>query len=381
MHVPFRAVMKPRPASLLKLRHQVDRTDRAITTAIGRRLRLAHSIGRTKRDAGISLRDFATEDRVLRRWRTQLRAVGVTEARSEALARWMIEESLRVQESIPGRARKRRPPGERIGVVGGSGGMGRWLVEFLTDSAHEVRILDPRASPADPRTMSSLEEMLGECQMVAFATPIRATPALLEQAIDSRPEAVLFDVLSVKAPIVPIVEEGCRRGCRISSAHPMFGPSARTLSGRNLLLVSCGVREADAAVRALFTPTALTITEVPLARHDRLIAESLGLAHAVNLLFLSALASDPMTPLDLATAASTTFHRQSSLAAAVAREGPELYLDIQSLNPHSGEVYSELRAALDRLVDIVERKDLGEFRALLESGRSKLETGPEPMRA
>jgi len=258
--------------------------------------------------------------------------------------------------------------------------MGRWLDGFLRDAGHEVRILDPRAPPGSTRALASVEEAMDECDIVAFATPIRATAPLMERALRQRSEAVLFDVLSVKAPIARLLRAASRRGQRVTSVHPMFGPSARTLSGRNLLLVSCGVPEADRQVRSLFSHSALTLTEVPFDRHDRLIAESLALAHAVNLLFLSALASDPLTPHDLAAAASTTFHRQSSLAAAVAREGPELYFDIQSLNPHSTEVYAELRAALDRLAGIVRRRDLPEFHRLLDAGRAKIEPGPEPIR-
>lgn len=318
---------------------------------------------------------------MLTRWQDRLTGAGVDRTRSVVLARWLIEESLRVQESIPSSKRHRRPSGTRVGIIGGAGGMGRWLDHFFTDAGHDVRVVDPAADPGSSRTLPSVEAAMGRCDFVAFATPIRATAALLERALDQKSDAVVFDVLSVKAPIVPVLRAARRRGVRVSSAHPMFGPSARTLSGRNLLLVSCGDPDADRAVRSLFARSALTLTDVPLARHDRLIAESLVLAHAVNLLFLSALASDPLTPPDLAAAASTTFHRQSLLAAAVAQEGPELYLDIQSLNPHSREVYAELRRGLDRLSTIVKRQDLDSFRELLAAGRAKLKPGPEPMRA
>jgi prephenate dehydrogenase/chorismate mutase len=370
-----------RPASLEQLREQIDQADQEIAAAIGRRLQLATDIGLTKARRRAPLRDFETEQRVLERWQGRLTEAGVAPARSAALARWLIEESLRVQESIPASSRPPKASGSRISIIGGAGGMGRWLDEFLTDGGHEVRIVDPAASPDSPRTLPSVEAAMEWAHIVAFATPIRTTAALMERSLEPDSNTVVFDVLSVKAPIVPIVQAARRKGRHVSSAHPMFGPSARTLSGRNLLLVSCGDPEADRTVRGLFAGSALTLTEIPLERHDRLIAESLGLAHAVNLLFLSALASDPLTPPDLAAAASTTFHRQSSLAAAVAQEGPELYLDIQSLNPHSAEVYAELRGALYRLEKIVESRDLAGFRELLREGRAKLEPGPEPMRA
>jgi chorismate mutase / prephenate dehydrogenase len=370
-----------RTQSLEQLRGQVDLADQEIAAAIRQRLQIASEIGVTKSRRNAPLRDYDTERRVLVRWQERLAGAGVVPARSAALARWLIEESLRVQESIPATSRVPRASGSRMAIIGGAGGMGRWLDRFLSDGGHDVRVVDPTASPHSPRTLPSVEAAMEWAQIVVFATPIRATAPLLEKSLERESDALVFDVLSVKAPVVPILQEARRRGRPVSSAHPMFGPSARTLSGRNLLLVSCGDAEADRTVRGLFAGSALTLTEIPLERHDQLIAESLGLAHAVNLLFLSALASDPLTPPDLAAAASTTFHRQSSLAAAVAQEGPELYLDIQSLNPHSAGVYAELRAALYRLEKIIESHDLGGFRELLREGYAKLEPGPEPMRA
>jgi prephenate dehydrogenase len=167
----------------------------------------------------------------------------------------------------------------------------------------------------------------------------------------------------------------------MTSVHPMFGPSARTLSGRNLLVVQCRNSHADDEVKSLFGATALSIGEVSLGDHDRIIAESLGLSHAVNLLFLQALGATSVSASELDRAASTTFHRQSSLAHAVATEGANLYLDIQARNPHSRRLYSELERSLRSLRSIVERRDVRQFRRILELGRAKLEEGPQPMRA
>ena len=366
---------------LAALRRQVDRSDREIASAIRRRLELATAIGATKARSAAPVRDFARERTVLARWRSRLAPAGIPPARSDALARWLIEESLRVQETGPRTVRRSRGVGRRVAIIGGAGRMGQWLDHFLSDAGHDVRVVDPRATEAAGRTLPTVEAAMRECEIVAFATPVRSTAPLLAAALEIPSEAVVFDLLSVKAPIQELLQSASVRGRLVTSVHPMFGPSARTLSGRNLLLLSCGVPTADQVVRELFAGSALTISEFPVAHHDRLIAESLGLAHAVNLLFLASLAQDPIAPPDLAAAASTTFHRQSSLAASVAQEGPELYLDIQSLNPHTGETYDELRMGLERLAAIVARRDLPAFRALLDAGRSKLEPGSEPMRA
>lgn len=366
--------------SLEKLRGEIAEIDREIARAIEARLELARSIAEQKAADQEPTRDFGVEAQVLARWREELRRASVVPARAEALARWLIEESVRVQQEARAEISVDRSGSADIAIVGGAGAMGSWLAEFFEDAGHRVAVVDPRAGPSSRPTISDVETALDRVDVMVFATPIRSTAPLLRRVLERESNALIFDVLSVKAPVAPLLTSAAAAGRRVTSVHPMFGPSARTLSGRNLLIVSCGHPEADLAAKALFERSALSISEIPIDRHDLLIAESLGLAHAVNLLFLSALSSDPATPHELAQAASTTFHRQSSLAASVVREGAELYLDIQALNPHSWGVYQEMRIALDRLAQIVERHDLPAFAELLESGRAKLEPDEGPMR-
>lgn len=364
-----------------RVRREIARTDARLAAGVLRRLALARQVGRAKRRARLPLRDDAVEAAAVGRWVSRLGAGGVAPGRGEALARWLIEESVRVQEPFASRGDGAAAAARDVAIVGGAGEMGRWLGDFLEAGGDHVGVLDPRPPPRGRPRYRDLAAAARTADIIVLSTPIRATAPLLRRLVDLRPDGLVFDVLSVKAPIVPELLRGVRRGLRITSVHPMFGPSARTLSGRNLLVVGCGSPPADREARALFASSALSITEVPLRRHDRLIAESLGLSHAVNLLFLEALAGAAVSRKELARAASTTFHRQSSLALAVAREGAELYLDIQALNPGSSRVYDDLERGLRSLRTIARRSDLRAFQSLLQRGQAKLETGPAPMRA
>lgn len=362
------------------MRAEVKAADAAMLAALERRFRIAREIGTEKRRTGRALRDYAVERDVVARWRCGLDAWGVPSGHSEALAEWIIEESLRLQEGVF--LDSPPPPGSKfdVAIVGGAGAMGGWLGDFLEDGGHRVAVVDPRGAPRGRVPLPDVETAVRDAEIVVFATPIRQTASLMRRALTVRSDALLLDLLSVKAPVVPILKEAAKNGRRVSSLHPMFGPSARTLSGRNLLVVSCGVPEADEVARSLFSSSALTITEIPLERHDRLIAESLGLSHAVNLLFLATLASDPFSPHDLARAASATFHGQATLAGALAREGPELYLDIQALNPNTWGTFDEIGEALKQLRMTIERHDVRAFRSLLDAGCAKLESASGSIR-
>jgi chorismate mutase/prephenate dehydrogenase len=112
--------------------------------------------------------------------------------------------------------------------------------------------------------------------------------------------------------------------------------------------------------------------EMPLEEHDRLIAYVLGLSHALNIAFFTALAESGEAAPRLADLSSTTFDAQLDVAALVARESPQLYFEIQKLNPHGLHALEELLHSVQRLTEIVRAGDEPAFVRLMEQGRSYL---------
>ena len=80
-----------------------------------------------------------------------------------------------------------------------------------------------------------------------------------------------------------------------------------------------------------------------LDEHDRLIAYVLGLSHALNIAFFTALAESGEAAPRLARMSSTTFDAQLDVATRVAGENPDLYYEIQSLNDYGEESLQALR--------------------------------------
>jgi chorismate mutase/prephenate dehydrogenase len=98
----------------------------------------------------------------------------------------------------------------------------------------------------------------------------------------------------------------------------------------------------------------------------------LGLAHLTNILFGAALTRSGIDPAELHACASTTFTRQTATALSVLAEDPDLYLDIQHLNPHRHEVYAATREALDQLERLVAEREREGFRQTLATARRAL---------
>ena len=148
----------------------------------------------------------------------------------------------------------------------------------------------------------------------------------------------------------------------------MFGPDTRLLSGRHVIFADVGCREATDEARRLFEPTMADLVEMDLDSHDRLIAYVLGLSHAANIAFFTALAESGEDVPQLASLSSTTFDAQLEVAARVAGENPALYFEIQSLNEYGMEVLTALEQAVGRIRAAVAEGDVASFVEMMERG-------------
>jgi len=188
-----------------------------------------------------------------------------------------------------------------------------------------------------------------------------------------RPRGLVFDLGSLKTPLRAGLDALVKAGCRVTSVHPMFGPDTHLLSGRHVIFIDLGDKEALAEAQALFAPTMAERVVMDLDEHDRLIAYVLGLSHALNIAFFTALADSGEAAPRLAKLSSTTFDSQLEVASRVAAESPELYFEIQSSNDYGNESLLALQKAVERLVGSVKTKNAQEFTALMTRGRAYLD--------
>ena len=119
----------------------------------------------------------------------------------------------------------------------------------------------------------------------------------------------------------------------------------------------------------VFAGTMAEILRMPLADHDPLIAYVLGLSHVLNLAFLTALQDSGEQAPRLARLSSVTFDRQLKVAAAVARENPYLYYEIQQRNPHGPAAIHNLAGAVSRVAAVIHDDDEAAFVRLMRAGR------------
>lgn len=347
--------------NLEELRERIRRLDRELLARAAERVALVRRVGEIKHRLNRSTVDFAQERIVFDRARSDAKELGLDPVVAEDLIARLIRASVSAQDEERMRVAA-VGAGKSAVVLGGAGRMGRWFCRFLAAQGFETLALDP-AGDAEENAWAA--HALPTAALVVCSTPPAATAALYAAWAKDPPPGVVVDIASIKTPLLQAIRGLQRAGGRVASIHPMFGPSIVLLRDADVVVCDTGDAEATDVVEALFRSTTARVVPLPLEEHDRIMADLLSLAHATAIAFSLAL---PETEHPVR---STTFHALETLAAAVVRESPDVYYELQARNPHSAAALERLRAALGRVVEAVGAPDSGSFRALLAEGERR----------
>lgn len=369
----------PRQVSdrLAELRESIAEVDRSLLELLRRRMDLAAEVGRVKLGAGKPILVPEVHNRVLTRARQHADSCEVSpevkESIFQAVMRGSIERQHRVGVNL------RAEGGSRLLILGGAGDMGNWSRSFAQLLGHPVDIVDPvmKPLPAVEGRYGSLDEVedLDRCQAIVVSVPLGRTAEVLDQLTELEPRRLVIEIASIKHELMPALERGRAAGLKISSLHPMFGPRKSPYEELTFVLA---YREdphqeqewIEEWIRHPYTH----LVPVPFDHHDRLMGWLLGFAHLSGMLFGCALTRSGLGAEELAACTSTSFTRQSGAALHVLLEDPDLYYDIQRLNPHRGDVYQAAQEALEHLVTSVQDGDREGFRGVLADTRKLLVT-------
>lgn len=357
--------------TLEEIRARLNVVDRQLIELIAERQALSKKVAEAKRAAKLPTRDFNREREVLLRARASATELSVSPDLAEKILRMLIRGSLTTQEREQVVAGN-QGSGRTALVIGGAGKMGGWFSEFLASQGFRVAIADPSGTLAGFEHVRDWSRSPLDYDLIVVATPLAVGNGVLQELAVQKPRGVVFDIGSLKTPLRQGLQALRDAGCKVTSLHPMFGPDTDLLSGRHVIFIDLGNAEALQTAQDLFGATMADRAVMSLDEHDRLIAYVLGLSHALNIAFFTALAESGEAAPRLAQLSSTTYDAQVDIATRVSTESPELYFEIQSLNEYGRESLEALRAAVDKLWRAVAQGDQATFVRMMQQGREYL---------
>jgi chorismate mutase/prephenate dehydrogenase len=354
--------------SLDDLRDELSGIDRQLVDLMAERQRIVGEIGRAKQSTGAGTRDYAREKDVLDMARTQAEKQGLDPDLAEGVLRQLIRSSLASQERDRVIA-EGKGDGQRVLVIGGAGKMGGWFVNFFASQGFTTTVADPGLDDSEGQFKDWTDAGV-DYDVIVVAAPLAVSGRILAQLAVLKPKGLVFDIGSLKSPLIDGLQELQKAGCRVTSLHPMYGPDTRLLSGHHLIFCDVGAKAATDDAKTLFGSTMVEQIDMSLDDHDRLIAYVLGLSHALNVAFFTALAESGEAAPKLAQMSSTTFDAQLLVSEAVAQDNPRLYFEIQNLNKFGIGPLDALCDASARIRELVLSGDESGFVDLMEKGKA-----------
>ena len=358
-------------SELLELRTRLDEIDAAIIDLVAERQAVVTTIGEHKLRTGLPLRHYEREREVIDRGMDRAESLGLEGAVARDILQTLIHHSLSNQETHK-LVQSEHGHGQRALVIGGLGRMGVWMSRYLDMVGYNVDVSDRVDGDTPFNRVDDWEAVVNDYDLIVVAVPLRPSNAILLRLAELKPQCLVFDIGSLKSPMREGLDALRTNGCRVCSVHPMFGPDELGLSGRHILFVNVGNKEATDEARALFAHTAADCVELSLEEHDEVMAWVLGLSHLVNIAFAGALAqSGEAVPL-LKQISSSTFNAQLNVATQVVSENPHLYYEIQQGNENTAVVSEHFRKVLDELVTAVANNDEDVFTRHMGAARQRL---------
>jgi prephenate dehydrogenase len=216
-----------------------------------------------------------------------------------------------------------------VGILG-LGRFGKFWATVLSHS-HAVYGYN-RSVPSEPNCALVPLEDLCALPVIFICVPIRTVPEMLRKIAPLlKPGTLVVDTCSVKMEPVRWMREILPPHVDILATHPMFGPESAKegLSGLPMMMHPIRMGEAAYAEWArYFRSLGLMVVEMTPEEHDRQAALSQALTHMVGrTLNVMGIEETPIGTL--------WYRKLLAIARQVAKDSPELFDDMQTLNPYA----------------------------------------------
>jgi prephenate dehydrogenase len=213
-----------------------------------------------------------------------------------------------------------------IGIVGGTGGIGKWFAAFFAEEGYPVHV-------TGRSTGMPLPELADRCRVVIVSVPIAATAETIRRVGPHlSEESLLMDFTSLKEE--PVREMLRATAAEVVGCHPLFGPDCPSLAGQNVILCPGRGERWLKRMEGLFTKGGARVTVTTPAEHDRMMALVQGLTHLDTVLMGLTLRDSGVEPSELVAFSTPVFRTKQALIEKVFGPRPGLYAALLAENPN-----------------------------------------------
>ena len=246
----------------------------------------------------------------------------------------------------------------QIGIIGGTGGMGRIFAELFRHEGYGVHVSGRTRGPDMPT-------MADTCKVVIISVPIGITVEIIEQIGPlMKKDALLMDLTSLKTEPVKAMLRSAP--AEVIGLHPLFGPGVASISGHTICICPARGEGWIGWVKDIFTKHGAILIETTPEHHDEMMALVQALNHLNSITLGMVLSEWGVDLAELRKYATPIFHTKLDIIKEIFANNPRLYAEIITLSPHLSRIMELYGRILSDLETLTKEGDAGRFTALLE---------------
>jgi prephenate dehydrogenase len=236
----------------------------------------------------------------------------------------------------------------KVGIIGGTNGMGRWFAALLKKEGCTVHV-------CGRKTKLGINDLVRLCNVIVVAVPISATAGIIKQVgpLLSK-DTLLMDLTSLKYEPVKLMLDNSK--AEIIGGHPLLGPQLKDVSGQNVILCPARGKKWLGWLKEVFKKNKMNVLEATPEKHDKMMAIVQALNHFNTITLGLALAKTNIPLAQINKFSTPIFRTKLDIIKKVFMESPDMYVDIITGNRETG-----------KMLDIYE-KSLKDIRGKIKSG-------------
>lgn len=236
-----------------------------------------------------------------------------------------------------------------VGIIGGTGGMGKWFADFFRAQGCTVHI-SGRGEDA------GIPALAGRVRVIVIAVPIHVTLETIRKVGPCMAEEnLLMDLTSLKAEPVKAMLEWSRS--EVIGVHPLFGPGTVSLKGENVVVCPARGETWLPWLRNILLEGGAQLVETTPERHDEMMACVQVLTHLGTIIMGLSLKETGIGDQDLLSFSTPAFRAQMGMVQKIFQGNPRLYADILTGNRATEEIAEIFRRNLSKIMDFIRRHD------------------------
>ncbi|MFC1768127.1 prephenate dehydrogenase/arogenate dehydrogenase family protein [Nanoarchaeota archaeon] len=237
----------------------------------------------------------------------------------------------------------------KIGIIGGTGLMGQWFKRFFELRGYEVVI-------SGRKTSISMEDCAKDCDIVIVSVPIDCTVDIIKKiGPHVKEESLLMDFTSLKTEPVKAMLKYSK--ANVLGMHPVFGPGVQIIRNQTIVLTPGRGKKWLEWATNLFEKAGAKVRVTTPEKHDEMMSIIQGMTHFTAISIGYALKDLGVSIEESMQYTSPIYKLRMDTIGRILNQDPNLYADIEIMNPHTTKVTDAYIKASQKLQSLIEKKD------------------------